>query len=137
MKQYDLANSKKDDYLPLSERPQIVAINKTEIIEPRKMDELLLRLSEKGIKPIEISAATGLNLDKLILEMGRWVFKNESPKKLAFWWFFNPIHQGHLNSMLTVADRMNLATIKVVPGKTSSIETPDRRTYARRKDFKW
>lgn len=78
LKQYDLANSKKDDYLPLSERPQIVAINKTEIIEPRKMDELLLRLSEKGIKPIEISAATGLNLDKLILEMGRWVFKNES-----------------------------------------------------------
>ncbi|MEZ4870912.1 MAG: nicotinate (nicotinamide) nucleotide adenylyltransferase [Bdellovibrionales bacterium] len=28
---------------------------------------------------------------------------------------FNPIHMGHVNSMVTVAEKMNLSTIKVIP----------------------
>lgn len=37
---------------------------------------------------------------------------------------FNPIHQGHINSMLTVADLMNLTTIKVVPALQTPLKLP-------------
>lgn len=37
---------------------------------------------------------------------------------------FNPIHQGHINSMLTVADLMNLTTIKVVPALQAPLKLP-------------
>ncbi len=50
-------------------KPQIVAINKTEVIPPEELAEKISKLKKvlgKGNEPIEISAATHKNLDQLL-----------------------------------------------------------------------
>lgn len=57
---FDIINSELSKYdMSLEERPQIVAANKTDIIQNREMfDEFLSEMKKRGIEVYEISAAT-------------------------------------------------------------------------------
>jgi len=65
------------DYKPLLKRPQIVVLNKIDIVS----DELLMRTKKKffdhGVQVELISAATGKGLDRMIDLMASYVFKTE------------------------------------------------------------
>ena len=48
---------------------------------------------------------------------------NPTKKVGIFGGTFNPIHIGHVNSMLSVADRLGLTTVKVVPASQSPLKS--------------
>ncbi|MEZ4870913.1 MAG: GTPase ObgE [Bdellovibrionales bacterium] len=68
-------SSKEDSLLgtPLSERKQLVALNKVDSAPIETLNHVKRRLNEKGIEYIEISAATGQNIDKLKFKLKSWV----------------------------------------------------------------
>ena len=65
---YNVINNELEKFNPeLSKRPQVVALNKTDITEARERAEDLLKFfGDKGIKVFQISAATGEGLKELI-----------------------------------------------------------------------
>ncbi|MFW6143361.1 MAG: GTPase ObgE [Patescibacteria group bacterium] len=66
---YDVIRKELDQYSPtLKEKPEIVAINKTDLPEISQEEEQLAKSFEnkKGIKPVFISGATGQGIDKLL-----------------------------------------------------------------------
>jgi GTP-binding protein len=76
---YDLQNTNKAGFKPLSSRAEILALSKIEVLPKDRFESLIARLknrlvekSEKKYLPKEvigISSATGQNLDKLIFMM--------------------------------------------------------------------
>ena len=82
LKMYDLAHKDEDDFVPLSERAQIVALNKVDVLDPAAIEKVKREFSRINYKVVEISAATGKNLKDLIYLMGEMVFneKDESQK---------------------------------------------------------
>ena len=78
LQQYDELKREKEDYLPLSQRPQIVVFNKADSLD---RDECLFKQSEFrqkcGIEPLVISAVTGQGLKKLLEQIAKYVFKAE------------------------------------------------------------
>ncbi len=65
---FDIINSELSKYdMSLEERPQIVAANKTDIIQNREMfDEFLGEMKKRGIEVYEISAATNQGVAELM-----------------------------------------------------------------------
>ncbi|MBX9767329.1 MAG: Obg family GTPase CgtA, partial [Bdellovibrionales bacterium] len=59
---------------PLSQRKQIVVLNKVEICSPDHLLEVREKFASKGVKTLEVSGATGQNLKTLIFEAARMVF---------------------------------------------------------------
>lgn len=60
---------------------QIVAINKIDSIEPKKLEQLKEEFNKLGVKPFFISAVTGENIEKLKLELENKV--NTIPKPVS------------------------------------------------------
>lgn len=82
LEMYDKNNADKEDFFPLKDRPQIVVFNKIDTLQPdelkRKVDKFE---KETKVKPFAISAVSGKNLEKLLFEVGNYVFESgESPK---------------------------------------------------------
>lgn len=65
---FDIINSELEKYdIELEKRPQIVAANKTDIIQDEKVyEEFLQEMSKRGYKVFSISAATGKGVDELM-----------------------------------------------------------------------
>ena len=59
---------------PLSERQQLVVLNKIEICPPEHLQKVREKFASHGVKTLEISGATGQNLKALIFEAARMVF---------------------------------------------------------------
>lgn len=76
LKNYDKLH-KKDLKKPLGKRPQLVVINKADIIEPKELLALKKKFKKLDIDPMVISAATGKGTKDLIFEVGKRLFKNE------------------------------------------------------------
>jgi GTP-binding protein len=58
----------------LLEKPQIVALNKIDlVIDPEPLDKLLATFRELGFPVYAVSAVTGQGIQELVWEMGRQV----------------------------------------------------------------
>lgn len=70
LEMYDQANSEKEGFFPLSTRPQMVVLNKTDVLSPDKVERLQSKFQKEiGYKPFVISAVTGKNIEPLIFEI--------------------------------------------------------------------
>lgn len=68
---FEIVNRELKAYNPeLAERPQVVALNKTDITPPERLEELLNFFESSGIKIFRISAATGTGLEGLVNHVG-------------------------------------------------------------------
>ena len=74
LKQYDQMNFGKENYSSLSDRPQVVALNKVELVPEEHLHELEVRFKKLGIKPLMISAVTHKNIKELVYAVGRYIF---------------------------------------------------------------
>ena len=80
IKNYQIINAELAKYSEkLSHLYQIVAINKIDAIEPKKIDELKQEFDKLGIKPYFISAVTGENIESLKHELENKVNTIEKP----------------------------------------------------------
>lgn len=75
--QYDLQQQDKESYWPLTQRPQIVALNKVDTISPEREKELLGAFASEGVTALPISAATQRNIKELVFAAGKHVFKEQ------------------------------------------------------------
>lgn len=74
LKMYDRAHEDADDFVPLSRRAQIIALNKIDVLDEVVVEKLKRDFSKVGYKVVAISAATGKNLKELTHLMGEMVF---------------------------------------------------------------
>jgi GTP-binding protein len=70
LEMYDQANSSKEGFFPLSTRPQMVVLNKIDVLSSDKVERLQAKFEKEiGYKPFVISAVTGKNIEPLIFEI--------------------------------------------------------------------
>lgn len=78
LEMYDKANEKKEGFFPLTTRPQIIVFSKIDTVSSEVLKKVELDFKKKtGIVPFSISAVTGKNIDKLIFQIGKFVFKED------------------------------------------------------------
>jgi GTPase len=79
LKMYDESNVGKDGFFPLTERPQIVVLNKIDTLTPEALDSLTRKFEKEiGYKPTVISAVTGKNVDGLVSEIVKKLYVGEN-----------------------------------------------------------
>lgn len=64
--EYDRMNQGKDGFVGLSDRPQIVGLNKVDLLEANEVEELKAQFENKGFKVIALSSATGQGVKELM-----------------------------------------------------------------------
>lgn len=78
LEMYDKQNKDKEGFFPLTERPQLVVFSK---IDTLSEDELRRKMatfeSKTKVKPYAISAVSGKNIEKLVFEIGKYIFNEE------------------------------------------------------------
>ncbi len=62
-----------EGFRPLSDRPQLVVLNKIDATPRERLEEIIRDFEREGIKPRTISAATGQGIRDLIFEIGKRV----------------------------------------------------------------
>jgi GTP-binding protein len=73
---YDKTNKEKEGFFPLSEREQIVVLNKIDTVRPDDLTRLKAEFKKKtGVEPFVISAVSGKNIKELVQEITRRIFK--------------------------------------------------------------
>lgn len=77
LKQRDEDLKDQDGYTPLMERPQVVAINKADIVSDEVMMKTKKKFSDNGVDVQIISAATGQGLDHIVDLLAEFVFESE------------------------------------------------------------
>lgn len=79
LKAHDEKKSEETDYIKLSDRPQIVVLNKIDLLSDVEIRTLTQRFkAEVGVEVMTISAATRKGLKELIITMGNAVFKESA-----------------------------------------------------------
>ncbi|MEK6774266.1 MAG: GTPase ObgE [Bdellovibrionota bacterium] len=75
---YDEANRDKDGFFPLSTRPQVVVLNKIDILPEERMKKVKSDFKKRiGSEPLMISGVTGKNTKELVQVMTKMIFSNE------------------------------------------------------------
>lgn len=70
LEMYDQANGEKEGFFPLSTRPQMVVLNKIDVLSADKIERIQTKFQKEiGYKPAVISAVTGKNIEPLIFEI--------------------------------------------------------------------
>ncbi len=78
LRMYDEANEGKDGFFPLNERKQLVVLNKIDTLSADAIGKIQAQFKkELGYEPMAISAVTGKNVDKLLFEIGKYIFSAE------------------------------------------------------------
>lgn len=78
LKRYDRDHREREGFLPLSQRKQIVVLNKIDAIDSAQAEEWKRKFArEAGVDVQLISAVSGLNVNELVFSIGRELF--ESP----------------------------------------------------------
>ena len=72
---YDKMKRSNSFFKPLTDRPQIVALNKTDLLSEKQIEEKIKLFQKKGIKVIAISAVNGFNLKQLKKNLGDMIFE--------------------------------------------------------------
>jgi GTPase len=73
LREYDRAKSQEEGFRPLSGRPQLVVLNKIDVLDREDRETLLERFRRAGIEALLISAATSQGTRELVFEMGKRV----------------------------------------------------------------
>ena len=73
LKMYDQAHGEDAEYKPLYGRPQIIVINKADLLTSDTQDLLLNRFQNMGLQIFMVSAVTGQGIQKLIQTLGEVV----------------------------------------------------------------
>lgn len=77
LKLYDQANADKEGFFPLSDRPQMVVFNKIETLTEENLQKKLSAFERTtGVKPFTISAVTGKNIQTLVQNLTKIIFKD-------------------------------------------------------------
>jgi GTP-binding protein len=78
LKKYDEANSDKEGFFSLTDRPQLVVLNKIDTLDADQMLTLTRAFKKKtGVEPMTISAFTGKNVKEFVIDLTRKVFEEE------------------------------------------------------------
>lgn len=79
LEMYDVTNKGKEDFFPLTERPQLVVFNKIDSVGADDLKKLVTEFKKKtGIAPMTISGVTGKNIEALLFEIGKFVFSENN-----------------------------------------------------------
>jgi GTP-binding protein len=78
LQEYDRAKSAEEMFRPLATRPQLVVLNKIDVLSRDQREELAERFRRAGIDVMQISAATSYGTKELIYEMAKRVFSLKS-----------------------------------------------------------
>jgi GTPase len=81
LKMYDKVHQGEEDFVPLANRQQIIALNKIDTVDEETVRKYLKLFSGEKHKVVTISAATGKNLKELTHLMGGMVFHGEEEKE--------------------------------------------------------
>jgi GTPase len=77
LKEYDKSKQDEDGYLALSDRPEIVVLNKIDSSDRDRLRMTQAEFKDKGFETLAVSAATGENIDQLIQRLGKKVFNEQ------------------------------------------------------------
>ncbi len=77
LKNYDSSFSDLPDYIPLSQRPQIVVFNKIDAASEDRLDNFEKIFLENGFEVLRLSAVANINKDKLLKTLSQTVFGDE------------------------------------------------------------
>lgn len=75
LEQYDKSRAEDEGFEPLSPRDEIVVLTKIDAVSLEDLENLVHDFSEAGIEVRKASSVTGENINDLVLEMGKKVFK--------------------------------------------------------------
>jgi GTP-binding protein len=75
----DREKAEHEGFRPLSDRPQLIVLNKIDAVSREGLEEIVRDFERAGIKPRLISAATGQGIRDLIFELGKHVQEHRSP----------------------------------------------------------
>lgn len=79
LKMYDEMNKDKDGFFPLMDREQVVVLNKIDLLSKEQIDKIKQQFKKKySVEPHAISAATGKNLQELLVFIGDKVLKSKN-----------------------------------------------------------
>lgn len=71
LKEYDRVKSGEEGYRPLSNRPQLLVLNKIDAVDKAKLEDVLLSFRRAGLSPLMISAAAQKGTRDLIFQMDK------------------------------------------------------------------
>ncbi len=74
LKEYDRAKTEAEGFRPLSTRPQMVVLNKVDVLGDDQKAELVNRFERAGLHVRLLSAVTGQGLRELTFAVGRMIF---------------------------------------------------------------
>ncbi|MCB0356302.1 MAG: 50S ribosome-binding GTPase, partial [Bdellovibrionales bacterium] len=74
LKEYDNKKRDKENYLPLSDRPQIIVLNKIDSVSPERLADIEAKFTEQNLSVRKVSAVTGEGIKPLLFEVGKYVF---------------------------------------------------------------
>ena len=78
LKEYDNKNSDKELFQLLSERPQIVVLNKIDSVSEERMSEVEAEFVKHDVPFMKASAVSGEGVKPILFAMGKYVFKEEN-----------------------------------------------------------
>ncbi len=74
LKEYDAAKLEEENFRPLSDRPQMVVLNKIDVLTPDAREELAERFRREGIETMQVSAATQYGTRDLVFAIGKKLY---------------------------------------------------------------
>ena len=77
LEKYDADLSDLEDFVPLSERPQIVVFNKIDSASEDRLEQFVSQFEKNGVSIIKISAVANINKEGLLKELSRHVFGDD------------------------------------------------------------
>lgn len=76
LEMYDNTNKEKEGFFPLKSHPQMVVFNKIDTLSEDDLEDKIESFKRKtGITPFAISAVSGKNINQLIVEISKKIFK--------------------------------------------------------------
>ena len=77
LKEYDQAKMGEEQFRPLSSRPQLVVLNKIDVLTKEKREELAEEFRRAGVETMQISAATQYGTRELVYAIGKRIYAND------------------------------------------------------------
>ena len=76
LKEYDAAKIEEENFRPLSARPQMVVLNKIDVLSKDAREELKEQFRRAGVETMQISAATQHGTRELVFAIGKKIYGN-------------------------------------------------------------